>query len=928
MALSAGTRLGPYEILEPLGAGGMGEVYRAHDQKLDRDIALKVLSEGALGDDEARKRFRKEAHALSRLSHPHIATILDFDTQDGTDYLAMELVRGHSLRDELDARGPLPEKAVVRVGAQIAHGLQAAHEQGVIHRDLKPSNLQLTPDGLIKILDFGLARLMATGPQNEHTAPTETAVGRAAGTLPYMSPEQLRGRGVDARTDLYALGAVLYELATGRRLFTKESAAELTEAILGEEPTAPRAVNERITPGLEAVILKALDKDPELRHQTARDLLVDLERLQQRPDSRRSASVVSDGPPAGETPAPSSAPATGTAGAASVPVSSATSAPSQTVAMPAAAARRKRLVAALAAVAVLAAAGVALWKRPWKATPELDPKRVAVAPFENRPGDPSLDNLGRMAAESVSQALQQIDTIQVVPSATAFELAARTRPSRDPIRALAEATAAGTVVTGALYLHGETLQVRGDITDVVTGEPLWVIEPAEGSRAGALETVGMIRERVLAVVAARYLNPFVNLLVEEVEPPPLEAQKEFLHGFVMFGSDLAAAQLHAERAVELAPRFAAARHMLHTVVRNQGRFAEAEAPLDALAKMQERLTPLMRRRVDQARANLAGRLEAWYAASADIVRLSPSPGLGEAGELVITALAANRPRAAVEVNATHSLLESYLDPSAPFGAFYVMTLTGALHQLGEHEEELQTARRGKETYPHLLNLHAYEARALVALGRIVEAERLVDDILAMASQWAWPSCCLPKATPGYVMVCTAEEMRTHGHRDATLKMAGRAADWYGDRVGQEAQQEETRANRAEALYRAERWDEAKAVFAALAREHPDNIDYLGRLGSLAARRGDSAEALRYAERLRTLDRPYLWGNQTYRSARILALLGDKEGATARLREAVAQGSGGSDKPDQYGYGFIYRHAMDLEPLGAYPAFEELIKPKG
>jgi predicted Zn-dependent protease len=344
--------------------------------------------------------------------------------------------------------------------------------------------------------------------------------------------------------------------------------------------------------------------------------------------------------------------------------------------------------------------------------------------------------------------------------------------------------------------------------------------------------------------------------------------------------------------------------------------------------MQERLTPIVRRRVDAGRANIAGRNEEWYAASADVARLSPSPSIPDLGTVVIAALAANRPQAAVELNAEHSLLEVFLDPSQPFGAFYVMTLTGALHQLGEHEEELKMARRGKETYPHLLNLHAYEARALVALGRIAEAERLVADILAMPSQWAWPSCCLPRATPGYVMICAAEEMRTHGHRDASLKMAAQAAEWYGSRVGEEAREEETRAHRAEALYRAERWDEARAAFSALAREHPENIDYLARLGSLAARRGDRAEALRTAEKLRTLDRPYLLGKHTYRSARILALLGDREGATARLREAVAQGSPGEGEPDQYGYGFVYRHAMDLEPLPGYPPFEELIKPKG
>jgi serine/threonine protein kinase len=286
-----GRVLAHYRVVERLGAGGMGEVYRAHDEKLDRDVALKVLPEGSLADEGARSRFQEEAHALSRLSHPHIATIHDFDTADGVDFLVMELVRGPSLRDELEEKGALPEKTVVRLGAQLAHGLQAAHEQGIVHRDLKPANLQLTPDGLLKILDFGLARLLPKEPApGEETAPTQTAVRQVAGTLPYMSPEQLRGRGVDARTDLYAAGAVLYEMATGKRLFSKPSSAELTDAILHEEPTPPREVNERISPGLEAVILKALDKDPELRHQTAKDLRVDLERLQLRPDSRPSGS--------------------------------------------------------------------------------------------------------------------------------------------------------------------------------------------------------------------------------------------------------------------------------------------------------------------------------------------------------------------------------------------------------------------------------------------------------------------------------------------------------------------------------------------------------------------------------------------------------------------------------------------------------------
>jgi serine/threonine protein kinase len=266
-----GRTLSHYRILEKLGAGGMGEVYRARDEKLGRDVALKVLPAGLLGQEQARSRFHKEAQALSRLSHPHIATLYDFDSEEGTDFLVMEPVEGKTLVEVLSA-GPLPEKEVARLGSQLARGLQAAHEHGVIHRDLKPGNLALTADGLLKILDFGLARLSQyAGPgAGEATASTDTAVGRVAGTPAYMAPEQLLGKGVDARTDVYGAGACLYEMATGRRPFGSKSGVELTDAVLHEVPTSPKTASGGVSPGLESVILKCLDKDPGLRFATRR----------------------------------------------------------------------------------------------------------------------------------------------------------------------------------------------------------------------------------------------------------------------------------------------------------------------------------------------------------------------------------------------------------------------------------------------------------------------------------------------------------------------------------------------------------------------------------------------------------------------------------------------------------------------------------
>ena len=241
-----GRTLSHYRIEERLGAGGMGEVYRARDEKLGRDVALKVLPSGALADEESRRRFRKEAAVLSRLSHPHIATLLDFDSADGIDFLVMELVTGPTLEQEL-RKGPLPEKDVVRLGSQLARALVAAHEQGVIHRDLKPSNLQLTSDGMLKILDFGVAYLEPRRePTGGEATATETAAGEILGSPPYMAPEQVLGKGVDARTDLYAAGACLYELATGRLPAAKCIAAPNTGAPV---PAAPAGCLRPVLPG-------------------------------------------------------------------------------------------------------------------------------------------------------------------------------------------------------------------------------------------------------------------------------------------------------------------------------------------------------------------------------------------------------------------------------------------------------------------------------------------------------------------------------------------------------------------------------------------------------------------------------------------------------------------------------------------------------
>src|SRR6266545_4836968 len=279
MTLTAGSRLGPYEIVAPLGAGGMGEVYKARDTRLERTVAIKVLPQH-LSSPEVRQRFEREAKTISQLSHPHICALYDVGNQDGVEYLVMELLEGETLAERL-ARGLLPIDQTLRFGAQIASALEAAHRKGIVHRDLKPSNVMVTKSG-IKLLDFGLAKVLVPVPTMESLTSAPTAAkdvthpGMILGTVPYMAPEQLQGRESDSRGDIFALGAVLYEMATGRKAFGGSSPVSIMSAILTSEPPVVSSVQPMSPPSLDRLVKTCLAKDPEDRWQTARDIELQL----------------------------------------------------------------------------------------------------------------------------------------------------------------------------------------------------------------------------------------------------------------------------------------------------------------------------------------------------------------------------------------------------------------------------------------------------------------------------------------------------------------------------------------------------------------------------------------------------------------------------------------------------------------------------
>jgi eukaryotic-like serine/threonine-protein kinase len=281
MTLPAGTKLGPYEIIAPLGAGGMGEVYRARDPQLGRDVAIKVLPSFFSRDPDRLRRFEQEARAAAALNHPNILAVYQMGTFEGAPYLVSELLEGSTLRDQM-LRGPLSIRKAVDYGIQTARGLAAAHEKGIVHRDLKPENLFVTKDGRIKILDFGLAKLLPTRHTSEVGTPTlsdGTEPGVVLGTVGYMAPEQVRGHSTDDRADLFAFGAILFEMLTGKRAFHKATSAETMSAILNEEPPAISQILPAVPPALQRVVQRCLEKSPEQRFHSASDLAFALEAL-------------------------------------------------------------------------------------------------------------------------------------------------------------------------------------------------------------------------------------------------------------------------------------------------------------------------------------------------------------------------------------------------------------------------------------------------------------------------------------------------------------------------------------------------------------------------------------------------------------------------------------------------------------------------
>jgi tetratricopeptide (TPR) repeat protein len=408
----------------------MGIVYRAHDLQLERDVAIKVLPAGTISDSGARARFHKEGLALARLNHPHIATVHEFGAENGVDFLVTEYITGITLNEKL-VGGALPEAQAVSLALQLAEALEAAHEQGIVHRDLKPGNLRLTSKGQLKVLDFGLAKLAHS---LDSTLPTENLSENPilSGTLPYMSPEQVRGQGVDERSDIWGAGAVIYEMATGQRPFPERHPPQLIDDILRQLPKPPTAINPGLAPGFEAIILKALDKDPERRYQSARELRVDLLRL---------------------LPSATSGTAWESAGARRA-------APGL---------KRKRViyVLAVAAVVVLTLVG---WRLKSRLQPSPQPPRIlAVLPFRAVSGDKATGALGTGMTETLTAKLAQFSNRDSLQLVSTREIEAQGIKTAEQAR---REFGVDWVLEGSLQQAGALLRINCSLVDTATHRQL------------------------------------------------------------------------------------------------------------------------------------------------------------------------------------------------------------------------------------------------------------------------------------------------------------------------------------------------------------------------------------------------------------------------------------------------------------------------
>jgi eukaryotic-like serine/threonine-protein kinase len=706
--LLVGIELGRYRIVEKIGAGGMGEVYRAHDQHLNRDVAIKVLPSGTLTDESARKHFHNEALTLSKLNYPSIATIYDFDTQRGVDFLVMEYIPGITLSEKVAAR-PLPEKEVLRLGVQLAEGLSAAHDQGVVHRDLKPGNLRVTSDGRLKILDFGLAKLrlpVTASATTESLSETQTM----AGTLPYMAPEQLQGRKAEPRIDIWALGTVLYEMATGQRPFREELATRLADQIMHDAPVSPRALNPQVSYELERIVLKCLEKDPESRYQSAREVVVDLRRVSQS-EATGSKAIVKRLP------------------------------------------HFRPLAAAGMVIAMTSIMGFWAWHRHSTAElPQSGRVMLAVLPFEDHSGGPARDYFGDGLTEEMIAQLGRLSPKQLGVIARTSSM--RYKNTSKPVAQVGHELGVDYVLEGTTRQVGDRVRITAELIHVDDQTQLW---SSSYERKG--EDIFAVQNAVALSIAQALA---VELLASErealssgrsVNPAAHEAYlRGRFHWSRLTGQQLEKAREYFEQAVTIDPDYAPAYVGLADYYRASYELLPKVAMVKASAYVQKALA--LDNTLPEAHLALAGiEYSEWDWPDAEqqfkwAVRLNPSFAEAHQAYSVFLSALGRTKEAWEEIRIAQHLdpLSVPIDTSAGWVAYFAR----------ENDVAIQQCKKALDLEPNAANPHDCLGSAYVSKGMYQEAIHECRAAMALSGQDPDRAVCLGRA---YAAAGEREESR-------------------------------------------------------------------------------------------------------------------------------------------------------------------------
>ena len=860
---------GRYKIEGELGRGGMALVFRARDLRHDRLVALKIVRP-ELASVVGRERFLREIQLAAKLQHANIVPVHDSGEARGALYYVMPYVEGESLRARLDREGRLPIDDALAIARDVASALGYAHERGIVHRDIKPANILLS-GGHALVADFGIARAFGAGADARLT---ET--GLAIGTPAYMSPEQATGNPeLDARTDVYALGCVLYEMLAGETPYTGPSAQAIFAKRFIESIPHVSTLRETVPWALERAVTRALATTPVDRFQSAAEF----------------AAALTPEALSAKIPREAIASAIGGFGRG-----------------------RRRMRWALAALGTVIVAGAAAaWALRHSPTARAaariaapDARRLVVAVFANKTGDPSLDPLGDIAADYLARGLAETELVEVIDARAeqSSDSAAHSRGVAGA-RALARTLGAGNVVWGAYYLQGDSLQFQAQLADAATGELLGAALPAVGSVRDRTQGVELLRQRVIASLANRLDPRFAqHQAASTTRPASYEAYREFLAGDDISGiacpenRDCYSEALgHYWNAYALDSTFVLPVVAIAEQSGLQGNCARADSIADALRPRHDRLRTSDRGRLDWVVASCHGQRATALEASRQAMAASPRSDR-------LTLDDASFARRSGRLRDAITAMEK-LDPARhERDRQYWGNLITPYHLLGEYQRELDAVQRARTFFPGDLEMLTFEARALVGLGRVGQVSARVDEMERASGD----------SSLSFWIDNVGRELRAHGHRKEARAAFERGLHLY--RALPLPQQQGRRGNLAVLLGDLERYDEAWSIAKQLALENPDDAASQGNLGTLAAHRGDRAEAQRIDRLL--ADRK--GGAATLWRARIAAALGDRDQPVTLYRLALEQGVG-------FDLGYSTHVDPAFEPVRNYAPFEELTRPK-